>query len=209
MSQRVALIVSVALTAFVLVLTGAVVGRVSQANEPPAEADVAEAPVDAAAVQPETSAESVVTTEAQLYLEREAAYRELVSQANQRLQAAYDQLQMQAAVPAMPEYISPEQATALAMQAAPGLALLRAPVLVDYQGIPAYEILLAGGYIYIDAQTGQVLFNGIQQAVVAPGSSNGGSIQTRMESRPGHDQAPAEHEDENESEDENETENDD
>ncbi|MBL8055726.1 MAG: hypothetical protein JNK29_03465 [Anaerolineales bacterium] len=53
-------------------------------------------------------------------------------------------------------------AATIAGNVAPGIRLLTAPELVDYQGSVAYEVATDRGLIYVDATTGQVLYNGAQ-----------------------------------------------
>ncbi|EFO81000.1 Propeptide PepSY amd peptidase M4 [Oscillochloris trichoides DG-6] len=68
--------------------------------------------------------------------------------------------------PAAPTYaVSADQARDIALGAADaGATLLKAPELVSYQGVAAYEVTLDKGMVYVDAQTGAVLFN----SAVAP-----------------------------------------
>lgn len=66
--------------------------------------------------------------------------------------------------------IGAAQAQEIALATAPGTMLARQPELVLFQGIAAYEVVLDRGTMYIDAQTGQVLHNGVP-AVVASGPS--------------------------------------
>ncbi len=56
--------------------------------------------------------------------------------------------------------LTPGQAAVIATNAAPNSVLVRAPELVNYQGTVAYEVGLNQGYVYVDANTGRVLFNG-------------------------------------------------
>jgi len=57
------------------------------------------------------------------------------------------------------ENISPDQAVTAALKATPGGQLLRAPELVNYMGIVAYEVPLSTGMVYVDSNTGRVLSN--------------------------------------------------
>ena len=62
---------------------------------------------------------------------------------------------------ATPEYqVSSDQASDVALKAAPGTALTGTPELVDFQGAVAYEVILTAGKVYIDANSGKILFNG-------------------------------------------------
>jgi uncharacterized membrane protein YkoI len=164
MSQRTGLIIAVILTAFVLVVGGAVVGRTTQPEKPPAE-----------------------TAVVQQLMERESAYQDLARQANERLQQAYAKLQVQAQAQAQVQaqatatssafVFSPEQAANIALQLAPGAALLSVPELVNFQGVMAYKVSLNTGIVYIDANSGQVLYNGTK-ALVSAGPSNKGLVKS-------------------------------
>ncbi len=182
MTQRIAVIFSAVLTAFLLVLGGAVAARLSS-SPPPAEAAavVALAPTSAPAPAPDinTQVEAIIQ-------ERETQYRALIQQANDRLQQAYDQ---QAAAQAAANQAAARAATVntrstgaapqAAQSAAPAVAvsadaaaaiasgvaynnqaIVRAPELVLFQGQVAYEVVFKHGSIYVDANSGQVLFNG-------------------------------------------------
>ncbi len=155
MSQKTGLIIAVILTAFVLVVGGAIIGRTTQPKKTPAETAI----VQQQAVQ-------------QL-MERESAYQDLARQANERLQKAYTKLQAQAqataTAPAM--VLSAEQAANIVVQMAPGAALLNVPELVNFQGVMAYRVTLNTGIVVIDANSGQVLFNGIT-TLASVGASN-------------------------------------
>jgi hypothetical protein len=188
MSQRSALIVSAALTAFVLFLAGAVIGRFSRAEVAPT-AEVVDAASPEATASPAADAavdpQALTSQEAQMYLDREAAYRDLVGQANERLQAAYTQLQAQASAPvasAMQAQITAAEAAAIALQAAPGAALLSNPVLTVFQNLPAYQVVLTAGVLMVDARSGVILFNSATTLATAahPGS---GSLRERSDAQ--------------------------
>jgi hypothetical protein len=53
--------------------------------------------------------------------------------------------------------VSPDQAGTLALTAVPGAKLTGVPTLVSFQNVPAYEVTLDAGLIYVDASTGTVL----------------------------------------------------
>ncbi len=177
MNQRNAFILATALTAFVLVLIGGVAARAAgQPATPtaPATATTATDPTADPAVQAAIQ-------------QREAAYQQLIQQANERLQQAYQQLnqtagqpqpQTQPVAPAAPDAsayaVSPQMATMIALTAAPGAALTRAPELVNFQGSVAYEMLLDRGTVYVDANSGQVLYNGAAAASGGRASGEGG-----------------------------------
>src|SRR5437870_105261 len=73
--------------------------------------------------------------------------------------------------------ISADDAARIALNSAPGSSLLQQPRLVSLRGTTAYEVALDKGYVYVDANSGQVLING----------ANGS---TRQRRRPGTQQAP-------------------
>jgi hypothetical protein len=136
MNQRMALILAGGLTAFMLVVVGAVATTVilkpaTVANTVPVQAPAAAQPAAAIAVQ-----------------------------------------------------LSAAQAAQVALNAAPGATLTNTPDLVSFQGTVAYEVILNQGTLYVDANTGQVLYNGVTAAASAPAAStrgerhrNGGSEQ--------------------------------
>ena len=169
MSQRTAILIAFGLTAFLLVIGGAVVGQV--VHPTPAQAapqEVTSAPVEAQ-----------VSPDVQGWMEREAAYQELIRQANQKLEQAYAQQaqsQASATAPAAAAYaISADQAAEIALQAVMGAKLLRPAELVDFQGVAAYEVALNWGMVYVDANTGKILYNGALAAVYDDSSSDSGS----------------------------------
>jgi uncharacterized membrane protein YkoI len=162
MSQRTGLIIAVILTAFILVVGGALVGRTTQPEK---------SPVETAAVQ-------------QL-MERESAYQDLTRQANERLQQAYAKLQARATATSPAYLFSPEQAANIALQLAPGAVLLNVPELVDFQGAMAYKVSLNTGLVYIDANSGQVLFNGIMTLVYVGPSDKGPAKSERSAAKSG------------------------
>ncbi len=53
--------------------------------------------------------------------------------------------------------VSADQADTLALAAVPGAKLTGATTLVSFQNVPAYEVTLDAGLIYVDASTGMVL----------------------------------------------------
>jgi uncharacterized membrane protein YkoI len=179
MSQRTGLIIAVILTAFMLVIGGAVIGRTTQPEKPPAETT---------AVQQQA---------VQQLMERESAYQDLARQANERLQQAYTKLkaQAQASATAPAMVLSAEQAANIAVQMAQGATLLNMPELVNFQGALAYKVSLNKGIVIIDASSGQVLFNGITTLVSVKASNNGqGKSGGNAEKGGDHEQAGGEHE---------------
>lgn len=184
MKQRTAVLLSVGLTAFVLVVIGAVAGLAAQearGQEP------TPAPTIDQAIQEQLKA-------------REAEYRAALEQANQKLEAAYQQLEeMKTEVPPTesPEQelypISADLAVGLALNLAPGAKLQRWPELVDFRGTVAYEILTTKGPVYISATDAILLHDG----TVSGGGSGGGGGEHHDDD----DEHEEEHEDEHEDED--------
>jgi hypothetical protein len=147
MSQKTMIVLAASVTAFILVIAGGVFAGLSG---PAAAAE------SAGAVGPDVLA---------LWNQREAAYRDLIDQANQRLLAADSSL---AATPSGPAAsLTAAEAGWLALQAAPGAQLTGQPELVLFQGEMAYEVPTTRGLVYIHASTGAVLYNGATQVVAA------------------------------------------
>jgi hypothetical protein len=55
--------------------------------------------------------------------------------------------------------VSADEAASIALSNAPGAALAQEPRLVNINGTIAYEVALDRGYVYVDANSGQVLYN--------------------------------------------------
>jgi uncharacterized membrane protein YkoI len=136
----------------------------------------------------------------ELMQQREAQYRQLIDQANQRLAAMNQQLAAaqaapsapartsapaasvaSAAPPAQPAFtLSAEAARNIALNAANSATMIREPELVRFEGKVAYEVGFTRGVVYVDANTGAVLYNGTQvggggggQAASQPSASSG------------------------------------
>jgi uncharacterized membrane protein YkoI len=157
MIQRIPLFLSIALTAFVLVIIGAVIERGRQ--------------VQAASVNPTLDPQLVAQLQA-----RESEYRALIEQANAQLNSPDPTVNPTVApVPTQeptPTYsISPELAAYIALSAAPGSYLVKTPELVSFQGTVAYEVTLNSGRIYVGANNGQILSNGAVSNSGAGGSN--------------------------------------
>ncbi len=196
MSQRTALLVTTALTVFVMVMLSGIAWQVFQktslgtqalqstaapqanAVTQPAVAQPAEAPAAADPVTPQQAAD------------REAAFQQLVQQANTRLDQAYKQqqaltkeiedqkaaAQTRAAVPQQPIYkVTPEQALAIALATVPGSNALKPAELVSFHDLPTYEVTLDKGMVYVDANSGEVVYNSAAVIVVRNGSGGGGN----------------------------------
>lgn len=187
MKQRTAVLLSVGLTAFVLVVIGAVAGLAAQearGQEP------TPAPTIDEAIREQLEA-------------REAEYQAALEQANERLEEAYEQIEeLKTEVPPTesPEQelypISADLAVGLALNLAPGAKLERWPELVDFRGTVAYEILTTQGPVYISATDAILLHDG---TVSGGGSGGGGGGGEHHDDDDDHEE---EHEEEHEDEDE-------
>ncbi|OGO66863.1 MAG: hypothetical protein A2Z37_08485 [Chloroflexi bacterium RBG_19FT_COMBO_62_14] len=157
MSQRLALLLTTGMSAFMLVTAGAVAGRVTNAQAAPTATAVPTEDLNA------------------LLQDREAAYRQLLDQANAQLEQAYQQLATQTPQAGEPTYpVSPEQAAMIAMGVVPGATLTATPELVSFQGVVAYEVILSRGKVYVDATSGAVLYNGTGGGAAVAQSGRGG-----------------------------------
>lgn len=152
MKRSTALWASVVLSAFLLVILSGVFSAAAKAR----------AAVDG---QDPTANQALV--------DQQAAYAQAIEQANQQLlqaQAMIDSLQSGGSqAEAAGVAVSAEQAVQLAQEAAANGAQLNGQAeLVDFEGTVAYEVPFDQGKIYIDATTGEVLYNGTQSVVPAP-----------------------------------------
>jgi uncharacterized membrane protein YkoI len=170
MKQHTLLGIAAALTAFVLVVIGALVGQMSQTGAPVA-ADTVIVPTEA----PVSAPVALDPTVEELIREREAAYQQALAEANRRLAEANRHLEaanrqiaqqtnQQQSAPAQPTYpISTEQAQTIALSLANGATLTKPAELVRYQGTPAYEVIFDRGAVYVDAQSGAVIASTLTQ----------------------------------------------
>lgn len=98
---------------------------------------------------------------------REAQYQALIAQANQTIAEANQKIAALSANQAVaeptstPYPISADQASAIAANAS-GETAVAIPELVNYSGAAAYSVKFADGLVYVDANTGSVLYNGVQ-----------------------------------------------
>jgi uncharacterized membrane protein YkoI len=169
LTRKLALLLAGAMTAFALVTAGALL---SYSVAPQAEAQTQ---------QPAASTTAGTTSAG------EDAYRQQQTeggQAQAQAPAAADNTPM-----TTPAYaVSPDQATALALNAAPGAFLVTAPRLVSLDGAAAYEVGLDQGNVYIDANTGVVLYSGTSTAAASdPGAAGGQAFGDDHEGFEGHD----------------------
>ncbi|MBI5879403.1 MAG: PepSY domain-containing protein [Chloroflexi bacterium] len=196
MSQKSALVVAIALTAFFMTMLGALITQVSQASDAVRAPTASSAPTVTPA---QVEATPTLDTSAikMAIAEREASYQQLLDRANKQIEEANAQMQKQAealhkaeteaqtarvkaqqvqeaqakaaaqptapARPAVPKFaVSPEQAVGIAWGATQGAKPTKGPELVEFEGKPAYEIGYATGVVYIDANTGKVLFTNVE-----------------------------------------------
>jgi uncharacterized membrane protein YkoI len=163
MSQRLAFVIAAALTAFVLVLGGAVAGQISRlpesgtASTEPVSTENAGSPSFDLASDMQKTAD--LSPDIKVLLDREIAYQQLIKQANDRLQSIYSGAQSDLGSPAVA--LNPVDAATIALNASPGEIMTELPNLVNFQGKAAYEITLANGIVYVDANTGEILYNSI------------------------------------------------
>lgn len=98
---------------------------------------------------------------------REAQYQALIAQANQTIAEANQKIAQLSANQAVadptstPYPISADQASAIASNAS-GETAVAIPELVNYSGTAAYSVKFANGLVYVNANTGEVLYNGVQ-----------------------------------------------
>jgi uncharacterized membrane protein YkoI len=182
MGQRQALLLATFLTTFGLVLIGAVAMRLTN-NPNPSDGAVLTQTETTPLTTTESTTATVLTPDEQavndLVASRQASYEQALAQANAQLQAANEQLaQLQgglvapapdSAAPnvapaASPVPVSADAAGQIALAAAPNTTITAAPFLVDFQGTVAYEVATGAGLLYIDANTGTILFNGAAPA---------------------------------------------
>lgn len=198
MSQKTALLVTTALTVFVMVMMVGVVWQLLQksalatmalsttANNQKAETV---APTPGAVAQPDAPAANAPSAAQAQIAQRETAYQQLIQQANARLDQAYKQEQNltkqiaeqkadnQARVETsqQPKYnFTPEQAVAIALAAVPDGVLVKPAELVSFQEKVSYEVTLDKGVVYVDANTGKILYNSAVVIVVNKSGSGGG-----------------------------------
>ena len=134
MKQRTAVLLSTALTAFVIVVTLAVAGATSLRSQ------------EATSAQPATDVAAADV----------AAIPEILATATPVAATATP-------VPATPT----PQTQEVAAQPVDAQQFPVKPELVSYEGTPAYEIKYDGGVLYVDARTGDILFDTRLEAVVA------------------------------------------
>lgn len=178
-TQRHALIVAGALTAFVLVLVGAIANRVTQEAALDLPSPTVAVPSTAIpAAGPDPAVQAMID-------QRDAAYQQAIQEANDRLAQANDRLkqalaappspaQAQPPGPPQPTYLAADRAASLALVVASGASVTAAPDLVNFQGTAAYEVITDRGTVFVDATSGQILYNGAGVAAATGGGGGGG-----------------------------------
>ncbi len=162
MKQNTALLLSLGVTVFILLIVAGVLNPQIVLGKSTNQA----AAVDQAAIDQQVQ---------QALAEREAAYNQLLTEANQRLEQANQQIQTmsqqvqqmqaspaapsQSAQPVSSQYISVDAAQQAAQAVAGSASLTKAPELVSFEGKVAYEVAFDKGNVYVDATSGQVLMN--------------------------------------------------
>ncbi len=156
MKNKISLVVSIFVTAFVITVGIGVITKVSANNNP--------------------QGNSSPTADATAFAQREQQYQQIIAQANQQIELANQQIATLAneitpeslSEPTIevtsPYLFSAEQAAAIGQQIA-GVAPNELPELVSFSGTPAYEVIYGNGKVYVDANTGTVIFNGLQKPV--------------------------------------------
>ncbi|HEX7587767.1 MAG TPA: PepSY domain-containing protein [Anaerolineae bacterium] len=191
MSQRTALLAATALTVFVVTMVVGVVWQLFQKSTVDTFALQVAVPPQTTEMAGETRAVGG-STQAEID-NREAAFQQLIQQANQNLEQAYKQqeyltselaaqkkqaasLPAPAVVPEPPKYnVSAEQPTSIALDAEKGAVLVKPAELISFQGTVAYEVTLDRGLVYIDANTGQIIYDSALVIVIHDSRGGGGN----------------------------------
>jgi hypothetical protein len=155
--NRKALMLSIGITAFVLVTAGGVLVSYAQSRA----AGTVEAPTVEDVLQ-DPSVQAVLR-------EREAAYQQMIEEANQRLA----ELSAPAEQTSADEYPVPaDLAAGLARISLGGGTLLRQPELVRVNGRAAYELIFDRGRVYVDATSGAILYSSSAASSLASSSGS-------------------------------------
>jgi uncharacterized membrane protein YkoI len=154
MKSKIVLFSSIFLTVFVLLIAVGIVSAMNSlnSNEP------------TPTVQP-------VAVQQQL-AEREAAYNNLIAQANQRIETLNNQItelkKNKSQVSQQQPAITVDKAARLAVDSTGEQeTILKLPELVSYQNKPAYEVNLQNGTVYVDSETGEILFSSVKAQISA------------------------------------------
>ena len=190
MSQRTALWIATALTVFMLMVMGGVMFQVFQKSVSNVQGLQTSAPAsnNTSADAPQLANDQALKEQ---IAQRESEFRDLVQQANQKLDESYKQQQeltkqLQAIqaqqtnerpiVVQQPQYpVSAQNAIDVALKAVPGAILVRPPELINFKDTPAFEVTLDQGVVYVSAATGEILYNSAAVIVVRGGGGGGGN----------------------------------
>ncbi len=186
--KRTTVLISAALTAFVLVIIGGIVALVAQNSPNTATSEDTtgqttqpqQVTVQTTTQLPQQSTvqtttqlpqQSTVQTTTQLPQQVTA---QLPQQPTAQLpQQVMEQATVQATIQATPisgdtspqtatDRIHPDQATAIALGVVPNTAQpIGVPELVNFEGTVAYEVIFDQGMVYVDATAGDILYNGV------------------------------------------------
>ena len=97
---------------------------------------------------------------------REAKYRQLIEEANLRIQTLNAQVQGVTPASQTQSMLTADGALSIAHQAAGSDQVLAGvPQLVSFQGTPAFEIPFVNGMLYIDAISGAILSNNVRSQI--------------------------------------------
>lgn len=151
MSKGIIALVSFLLTAFTLVVGVSVVNATTSKAQQAAAAPTQDAQL------------------LQQMAERETAYQNLIAEANNRIDSLNQEVLTLSQVTPQVEKsygLSPEAAAQIALLAVNNKdSLVQLPEMVDYEGSVAYEVKMTKGLLYIDADTGAILFNNVPQRI--------------------------------------------
>jgi uncharacterized membrane protein YkoI len=158
MKSKIVLFASIFVTVFVLIIGVGVASAMNAINSN----------VPTPTVQP------VADVQQQLAV-REAAYNDLIAQANQRIETLNNQVaelqkgngQVSQQLAQQPQVTVEKAAKLAADSTGENESLLKLPELVDYQGIPAYEVTLQNGVVYVNSKTGEILFSSVKAQISA------------------------------------------
>ena len=194
MKQKTLLVVSIVLTVFVLTILGGVVSTVQGAGKASTATNTQSA--DLASPDPATLDANIQQT----IQAREAAYQDLISQANARLQqmqaeqealqAQIKALQSQSSDPTSPAQVSPQQAAQIAAQYM-GHSDLYSVETTSSNGATVYKVTFSSGNIVLVSLDGQII--SVQSAPKASSStqsrssSSGGEHENNDQEHEGHD----------------------
>ncbi|KAF0111177.1 MAG: Peptidase [Chloroflexi bacterium] len=110
------------------------------------------------------------TVDVTAFIQREQAYQQMINEANQKIEQANQQITalmgsvtQESAQDTTSLYLfTADQASAIAQSIA-GVTPKDIPIVVNFNGSPAFEVIYKHGNIYIDANTGTVLYNGLEK----------------------------------------------